>query len=146
MRQSAFTGAIGLLVAVFAAGCSDNPDRCYPVRGVIVYEDDDQPATALAGGSVSFSRIEGGSSLASGPIEADGSFVLSTRKEGDGAVAGKHRVEIEVPGQEAQTEDVPRRPALKTLIDPRTAVQEVTVEKKSNSLTLKVKRSSRKAR
>jgi hypothetical protein len=34
---------------------------------------------------------------ASGPIRPDGTFVLGTHREGDGAVAGKHRVLVVPP-------------------------------------------------
>src|SRR5262249_39381849 len=59
------------LVGLAAAGCSSDPHRPYPVRGVIVFEDD-QPAKELAGGSVSFSPLSAeplGSSI--GKIEED---------------------------------------------------------------------------
>jgi hypothetical protein len=47
---------------------------------------------------------------------------------------------IEPPEREGDTGDAPRRRPLKAIIDLQTAVQEVTVEPKSNQITLKVKR------
>jgi hypothetical protein len=133
---------LALALAVLAmAGCSSDPDKPYPVRGVILFEDG-QPAKELAGGSVTFTPIpqEEGRRLSSGSIEEDGTFILSCKKEGDGAVAGKHRAVIEPPEREGEDDDAPRRRPLKAILDPKTAVQEVTVEPKSNQITLKVKR------
>src|SRR5262245_52525983 len=128
---------LALALAVLGtAGCSTDPDKTYPVRGVVVYEDG-QPVRELAGGSVTFNPAEQGRAIASGSIEEDGSFVLSSKREGDGAVAGKHQAVIEPPGLETQNADAPRRRPLRAIIDPATAVQEVTVEPKSNTLTLK---------
>ena len=124
------------------AGCSTDPDRTYPVRGVVVYEDG-QPAKELAGGSVTFNPAEEGRAISSGSIEEDGTFVLNSKREGDGAVAGKHQAVIEPPGLETQGADARRPQPLRAIIDPTTAVQQVTVEPKSNAITLKVKRAGR---
>lgn len=133
---------LGILLVLAGTGCSTDPNRPYPVRGVIVFEDG-QPARELAGGSVTFSPKESesrGSSV--GTIEEDASFTLSCKKEGDGAVPGQHRVTITLPTPEDEEGDRPKakrtRPA--AIIDPESANQEVTVEPKSNSLTLKVRR------
>jgi hypothetical protein len=130
------------LAGLTAAGCSSDPHRPHPVRGVVVYEDG-QPAKELAGGSVSFSPLSTeplGSSI--GKIEEDGSFRLSCLRENDGAVAGRHQVTITPPEPADQDDDRPaaRRARPRVVIDPATAVQEVTVEPKSNEITLKVRR------
>ena len=132
-----------LVLAVLAtAGCSSDPNKPYPVRGVIVFEDG-QPARELAGGWVTFAPIpEDGRMISSGSIAEDATFVLSCKKEGDGAVAGKHRMVIEPPEREGDAGDAPRRRPLKAIIDLQTAVQEVTVEPKSNQITLQVKRAA----
>lgn len=128
-----------VLALLALAGCSGGPDRPYPVRGVVVYEDG-QPAKELAGGSVTFTPAsDTGQMISSGSIEDDGTFVLSCKREGDGAIAGKHRVEIELPGIEGQ-EDDPKFRSPKVAIDSKSAVQEVTVEPRSNDITLKVTR------
>jgi hypothetical protein len=131
-----------VLAVLTTAGCSSDPNKPYPVRGVIVFEDG-QPARELAGGSVTFAPIpEEGRAISSGSIAEDATFVLSCKKEGDGAVAGKHRMVIEPPEREGDAGDAPRRRPLKAIIDLQTAVQEVTVEPKSNQITLKVKRAA----
>jgi hypothetical protein len=131
-----------VLAVLVTAGCSSDPNKPYPVRGAIVFEDG-QPAKELAGGSVTFAPIpEDGRMISSGGIAEDGTFVLSCKKEGDGAVAGKHRVVIEPPEREGDTGDTPRRRPLKAIIDLKTAVQEVTVEPKKNQITLTIKKAA----
>lgn len=135
-----------LLIAVLiVAGCSGDPNKPYPVRGVVVYEDG-KPATELARGSVTFTLpTDAGQVLSSGTIADDGSFILSYKKEGDGAIAGNHRVVIEPPGIEGQ-EDDPKLRRPRAVIDPASTVQEVTVEPKNNNITLTVKRATRTGR
>jgi hypothetical protein len=133
--------------ALAAAGCSTDPRQPYPVQGVVVY-DDGQPAKELAGSLVTFTPLSSearGSSV--GTVQEDGTFRLSCRKEGDGAVAGRHRVTISLPEREEEGDIRPktRRPAPKTALDPATAVQEVTVEPKTNQITLTVKRAAGRA-
>ena len=133
---------VPVLVALTTAGCSSDPDKPYPVRGAIVFEDG-QPARELAGGSVTFAPTpEAGRMISSGSIADDATFVLSCKKEGDGAVAGKHRMVIEPPEREGDAGDAPRRRPLKAIIDLHTAVQEITVEPRSNEITLTVKRAA----
>jgi hypothetical protein len=133
------------LAALGVAGCSGDPNRPYPVRGVVVFEDD-RPAKELAGGSVTFVPIsEPERAVSSGTINEDGTFTLSCRREGDGAVAGTHRVEVAPPGKEDE-DDNPKARRPRVALDPSTAVQEVTVEPRSNEITLKVKRAGPKAR
>ena len=133
------------LAALAVSGCSGDPNRPYPVRGVVVFEDD-QPAKELAGGSVTFiPTSEPARAVSSGTINEDGTFTLSCRKEGDGAVAGTHRVEIAPPGTE-QEDDNPKARRPRVVLDPSTAVQEVTVEPQSNVFTLRVKKAGPKAR
>jgi hypothetical protein len=130
------------LALLAAAGCSGDPQKPYPVRGVIVFENE-QPAKELAGYSVSFMPVSGqGLPSSFGNVEEDGSFVLSCKKKGDGAIAGKHHVVVSPPEPEDEGGDKPRRrPALsKVSLDPTTTTQEVTIEPGSNDIILKVKR------
>ena len=126
--------------ALFAGGCASDANKPFPVRGVIVYEDDGKPVTGLAGGSITFMPATGEGRPSSSSIKADATFVLSCMREDDGALPGKHRVEIELP--EPGVGDVPKkaRPPARQSIDPASAIQEVTVEAKSNSITIKVKK------
>jgi hypothetical protein len=134
--------ASSVMTAAFLimAGCTSDPNKPYPVRGVIVYEDDGKPVTGLAGGSITFMPANDQGRASSGGIKEDGTFVLSCMREDDGALPGKHRVIIELP--EPGLGDVPKkgRPPAKQVIDPASATQEVVVEAKSNQLTLKVKK------
>lgn len=147
MHNMPLRGWIPLLLAgLTISACSNDPNRPYPVRGVILFEDD-QPAKELAGGLVTFALISesgGGSSV--GAIGEDATFSLSFKREGDGAVAGRHRVTISMPEPEDGEDDKPkkRRRPLKAIIDPATANQEFNVEPTSNTITLKVKRAREK--
>jgi hypothetical protein len=132
------------LALLAAAGCSSDPHKLYPIKGVIVFENG-QPAKELAGYSVTFTPTSGeGLPSSFGNVEEDGTFILSCKKKGDGAVAGKHQVVVAPPEPEDEEGDKPRRrpPQPKVSLDPATAVQEVTVEPKSNDITLKVKKSA----
>jgi hypothetical protein len=60
-----------------------------PVKGQVTYK-----GKPLAGGNLTFEPEDGGRE-ASGGIEADGSYTLSTFRQGDGAVLGVHRVAIQ---------------------------------------------------
>jgi hypothetical protein len=81
-----------VLLLIGVAGCGGR--RLYPVRGKVVYKDE----TPLRGGLVVFEAVDPAAKVsASGPIQADGTFRLGTDKEGDGAVAGRHRVLVVPP-------------------------------------------------
>src|SRR5439155_25145716 len=81
----------------------------YPVEGQVVYADDNSPAAGLKGCTVEFQSIDGtldGKGVsATGEIDGEGKFRLTTRKANDGAVAGRHKVLITPPSAEA---DAPR--------------------------------------
>lgn len=81
------------LVACLLIGCGGGDDfATAPVSGTVTMNG--QPVT---GGTITFVPLgEGEAEVtgkpASGAIQKDGSFTLSTYEEGDGAVIGKHRV------------------------------------------------------
>ncbi len=83
LRLLILIGLLGL------PGCGHSGPVVYPVAGVVRFVDGDP---------VMFGEIEFQSLAlplnASGKIGRDGSFTLSTRDVGQGAVAGKHRVVI----------------------------------------------------
>lgn len=70
-------------------GCSPGPERV-PVTGSVMYK-----GKPLEYGSVMFQPVgaEGGAPARSS-IAADGTFALSTEKEGDGVLLGKSRVRV----------------------------------------------------
>lgn len=70
------------------AGCSKDGFPTAPVRGKITYKG--QP---VGSGTILFNP-EGDRPAATGEIKADGSYVLSTYGDGDGAVLGKHSILI----------------------------------------------------
>lgn len=87
VRNSAFSLlALGLLML---AGCSDGIPQRYPINGTVKFAD---------GSPVKTGTIELGGNgsrwTASGEIQRDGSFVLTTVKKGDGAVPGEYRAVI----------------------------------------------------
>jgi hypothetical protein len=79
----------------------------YPVRGKVTYPD----GTPLAEGMVVF-ESQGQEKLitARGDIQADGRYELSTRKPGDGILAGKYRVLV-APRADPNAVDRPSRSA-----------------------------------
>ncbi|MEX1224712.1 MAG: hypothetical protein WEA31_09215, partial [Pirellulales bacterium] len=81
---------IAVAVTAAAAGCgcggSDQP-RAYHATGEVVYQG--QP---VEGAQVMF--MPAAARQATATTDADGNFVLSTYKTGDGAVAGEHEVTV----------------------------------------------------
>jgi len=131
----------GVIVLLAVAGCASGK-RTFPVEGRIEFQDG-EPAKELVGGSVEFDLI-GGKTTARGRIDADGTFRMTTLNPDDGALPGKHRVLIKPP---VMTRDAKGPPA--DLMDRRyqtyqTSGLEVTVEEKTNHITLKVDRAKTK--
>lgn len=88
-------GRAWLIVALIAAtsGCGRSGGlETAPVRGKVTL--DGQPFTS--GGSVVF-QPQGRGKMATGQVEADGTFTLSTYASGDGATIGKHNVMVRPP-------------------------------------------------
>ncbi len=67
-------------------GCSPHPATA-PVSGKVVYQ-----GKPLEFGSVMFQPV--GGPPARSVINSDGTFVLSTYEEGDGATIGRHRIRV----------------------------------------------------
>jgi hypothetical protein len=95
MRNSAYRLITLALVAVLLVPCwgcgsaGGAQSALIPVKGKVTYKG--QPVTK---GVVRF-EPDGYGRMASGQLQSDGTFVLTTLKEGDGVVAGEHRVTIE---------------------------------------------------
>lgn len=81
------TATLLTLTLSISVGCDTHPATA-PVQGSVLFED--QP---LKFGSVMFQPTSGGQP-ARGEIQPDGTFILSTFSEGDGAIIGSHRVRI----------------------------------------------------
>lgn len=73
--------------ALLVCGCGPNTDRLYPVHGIVAFKD----GPPVRGGTIEFMSVEGGRS-AIGQIASDGKFKLTTIDDGDGTVAGNHKV------------------------------------------------------
>ena len=76
--------ALALICALFS-GCSDGNQKA---SGVLLV--DGKPVTS---GSIRFYPV-GGGRLATASVEADGSFIVSYRKPGDGLPVGEYKVAI----------------------------------------------------
>ena len=61
---------------------------------------DGRPVTGAAGSVVTFEGTgpDGKAYSASGPVDAEGRFTLTTERSGDGVVAGKNKVMVLPPG------------------------------------------------
>jgi len=83
--------ALAALLAGPCWGCgssSGTPVTLIPVKGKVTYKG--QPVTK---GVIQF-EPDGYGRPATGQLQSDGTFELSTLKPGDGVVAGKHRISI----------------------------------------------------
>lgn len=78
------------VIAIIAAGCtkSDNP-KTYPVSGKVTYK-----GQAVSSGIVLLTPAENGHA-ATGNLEKDGTFYLTTFQKADGAVPGKYQVAVQ---------------------------------------------------
>jgi hypothetical protein len=83
---------------MIAAGCGDSEHpgplpsvTAYPVKGQVLLADG-QPLTE---GTVVFVPVKPGERTATGKIESDGTFSLTTYGSGDGAPEGEYKVRIE---------------------------------------------------
>jgi hypothetical protein len=75
------------IAAVVVAGCGGNDKKTAVVRGTVTYN-----GKAVPNGTISFIPADGRS--ATGEIEPDGSYTLTTYRKGDGAILGQHKVVI----------------------------------------------------
>ena len=126
----------GCVLALVVAGCSGSGP--YPVSGRVEF-DDGQPATDMAGCTLTFtSSAIGKSSI--GEIQPDATFRLTTLKPGDGAFPGKYKVTVQQPHPNPE-----RRQYAKPVVDliyedENTTPLEAAVEPKNNEFTFKLKR------
>jgi hypothetical protein len=77
-------------IALLTAGCSGGGEPTAPVSGKVTWNGE-----AVTSGIVSFSPMAAGGAggkTASGVVQADGSYTLTTYTRDDGAVLGTHRV------------------------------------------------------
>jgi hypothetical protein len=98
------TRTLGVALCAAVIGCGGaNGLPTAPVEGTVTFEG--QPVTA---GNLTFSPIANFDKLEAGApataaVKPDGSFVLGTNSENDGAVIGRHRVAYSPPTVDVQT-------------------------------------------
>jgi hypothetical protein len=85
LRRVAAALAVTSLVAL--AGCGDNRPKTAAVQGTVTYKGKPVPR-----GTIMFAQE--GATAATGEIGADGTYRLTTFRDGDGAVLGAHKVVI----------------------------------------------------
>lgn len=112
-----FTLVVAALT-VLSAGCGPavEQNQVVPVTGRVFVGE-----VPLEFGQVVFQPVSGGQP-ASGSIDGDGKFILSTYSNGDGAALGKHRVRIvSYSSQDPKTkkEDGPQGDSLGELLTPQ---------------------------
>ena len=139
-----FLTQLTLLTLVFCcAGCGSKHTPTYPLSGKVVFED----GTPLgSGGIVLFESMATENNLklnARGMIQPDDTFEMTTFEDGDGAVAGKHRVLVRA--KRDQREYIESGIAPRPVIDERferyeTSGLEFTVEQGNNEYKIVVRR------
>ena len=120
---------VGIVAALLAAGGCGGANTPYPVKGTVTL--DGQPATELAGGTVTFNSPELHQS-ASGPIRADGTYLLT-------AVPGKYQATVSPPEAPPAGERGRKTPATKTVHFAQGKL-EVTVERGENDIPIPLHR------
>ena len=81
-------------LVLLPTGCSCQKPT-YPVKGKVVYKEDGKP---VAGGVVIwFESTTPPYERAQAAVDKDGNFVLSTVREGSGAIQGEHRIRFDPP-------------------------------------------------
>jgi hypothetical protein len=95
MRNRLFIlAALGLAFGLSSIGCGSKEGvmvgRLVPVKGTVSYK-----GKLVTKGTVQVEPDAGRS--ASGEIQSDGTFVLTTFKHGDGVVAGTHKLTVAAP-------------------------------------------------
>lgn len=73
------------VAAMFVCGCGAASSETAPVRGKVTYKGKPVP-----NGTITFVPAVG--PAATGELQQDGSYELTTYRDGDGAVPGKHKV------------------------------------------------------
>jgi hypothetical protein len=107
MNRGAATWIIGLCgisVAVLA-GCGSSYDVA-TVHGRVTFNGEPVPGGAIRFVPVVAEGVKESPPEASGDIDENGNFTLSTLADGDGAVLGKHRVVFTRPDIEDEEEDI----------------------------------------
>ena len=127
------------------AGCGPQHPPTYPVRGKVVFDDG---APLDTEGVILFesTSADGQAFTARGKIQSDGTFEMSTFTDGDGAVAGLHRVLVRA---KRDAEDFTKRGIIpRPIIDEKferyeSSGLEFSVEAGDNQYTVEVRRAAK---
>ena len=126
------------LVALSATGCGGR--KVFPVSGIVLFRD----GTPLSGGWVVFEPVSvEGQVTASGDIQPNGTFSLSTEGKGDGAMAGWYRVVVHPPLTSNPSEIIPEPGIIHPKFQNETTTPlefEVRKDAKPNHFRLEVER------
>lgn len=92
------------LVGCGAMGGSGAPATLVPVKGKVTYKG--QP---LSRGRIRFTPDDGFGRPAFATLKSDGTYALTTEKEGDGVVAGHHRVTLQDTGIKSPRDTIAKK-------------------------------------
>lgn len=81
-----------VLASVLAAGCGSGGPTTIPIRGEVTYNG--QPLKDVPQGLVHYLPTSGDGRQASGRIQPDGSFELTTFQKADGVVPGEYNITV----------------------------------------------------
>jgi hypothetical protein len=115
------------LLALYGCGKGADLPPLIQVKGKVFYKG--QPLTK---GMVKF-EPDGYGRAANGKLDSDGNFVLTTLKEGDGVVAGEHRVYIIGTGKTTGKELIPKK-----YLSPSTSKLTRTVDSEHTEFTFEL--------
>ncbi len=155
-RKNILCPAFVMTLAVITVGCGGSENvEVFPARGIVTF--DGKPMTG--GGAISLVPVASQNGKnAGGTINSDGTFVLTTYEDGDGAMAGSFRVIInqttsqepdyggdsDAPGKAPMqaVETVTSADVIPTIYsDPTSSPVEVKIEaKEKNELTINLER------
>jgi hypothetical protein len=120
------------LVLAMAGGCGAG--NTSPVKGKVVFKD----GSPLSGGLVLFKPLDEKLQVsARGDIREDGTFILGTYKDDDGAVPGKYSVAITPPPRQKVREKPVSPPTVhRRFTSHETSGLEFDVTRKKNDFTI----------
>ena len=99
-RRNHGGGAWCVLTALLVAGCSSHGPTTIPIRGEVLYKG--APLKNVPQGLVRYiPKTPDSGRQASGRIQSDGAFVLTTFKSADGVVPGDYNVVVSAYSSEA---------------------------------------------
>jgi hypothetical protein len=107
--NAAIRSILTLACGVAYCGCGDAEQQCgklpelIPAKGTVTFK-----GKPLTKGTVQF-EPDGYGRPATGHIQPDGTFVLTTLKDGDGVVAGHHKVAVSGTGPTPAKEAIPKK-------------------------------------